>query len=186
MVLFQAAQSEQELADILALQSVNLAGNISEEEALEQGFLTIEHDLELLREMNNPYGHTIAKDGDTLAGFALTMTPDFRHRLPILVSLFELLDSRIWNGQVLGDISYVLMGQVCVAKAYRGQGVFVGLYRNMQQRMAPFFELIVTEISARNTRSLRAHAKVGFVEIHRYTAPDGKPWVVVLLPTKNQ
>ena len=74
---------------------------------------------------------------------------------------------------------YILMGQVCVAKDYRGQGVFEGLYRKMQERMAPYFDLIVTEISERNARSLRAHEKVGFVEMTRFQAPDGERWVVV-------
>jgi GNAT superfamily N-acetyltransferase len=184
MVIFQGLHNEQDLVAILALQKANLPASISTKEAQEQGFLTVSHTLDVLRAMNTPYGHTIAKDRDVLAAYALTMTNDFRDELPILEPLFDRLDGLRWNGRLLKEIDYVLMGQVCVAKAYRGQGVFVGLYRQMQERMAPYFELIVTEISGRNFRSLRAHEKVGFIDILRYTAPDGEPWVIVGLPTK--
>jgi GNAT superfamily N-acetyltransferase len=183
MITFHGAEKEQELLAILALQAANLPVSLSPEEVREQGFLTVKHTLDVLRIMNKPYAHTIAKDGDQLAGYALTMTNDFRGHVPILEPLFERLDGLKWDGRLLKDMDYVLMGQVCVAKAYRGQGVFAGLYEKMQERMAPYFELIVTEISGRNSRSLRAHEKVGFVDILHYTAPDGEPWVIVGLPT---
>jgi hypothetical protein len=183
MVTFHGVEKEQELLAILALQAANLPLSISPEEAREQGFLTVKHSLNILQTMNEPYAHTIAKDGDQLAGYALTMTNDFRGHLPILDPFFERLDGLKWNDRSLKSMDYVLMGQVCVAKAYRGQAVFAGLYQKMQERMAPHFELIVTEISGRNKRSLRAHEKVGFADILHYTAPDGEPWVIVGLPT---
>jgi hypothetical protein len=39
---------------------------------------------------------------------------------------------------------------------------------------------VVTEISARNPRSLRAHARVGFVELERFR-DSTHDWVVVVL-----
>jgi len=183
MITYQGAQTEQDLKAILALQQANLPANISAQEAKEQGFLTVEHTLEVLSAMNIPYGHTIAKDREAIAGYALTMTDEFRNDIPILKPFFERVDKIDWKGIKIKHIPYVLMGQVCVAKAYRGQGVFVGLYQKMQERMTPHFELIVTEISARNARSLRAHEKAGFVEMQHYTAPDGERWVIVGLPT---
>lgn len=183
MLQYLAAQNE-DLPAILDLQRVNLPQQISAQEAQEQGFLTVQHDLALLQEMNDACAHTIAKDGSQLAGYALSMTRAFGDRIPILKPLFDLLDQLSWKGQALTEIPYLLMGQVCVAKAYRGQGVFAGLYRAMQERMTSDFQIIVTEISTRNTRSLRAHAKVGFINIHQYQAPDGEEWVVVGLPCR--
>ncbi len=173
------AATESDLPKIQRLQQANLPQAISATEALEQGFLTVEHDLPLLRDMNNVCAHTIAKAEDELAGYALSMTREFGDRIPILVPLFELIDTLNWEGKAVSDVPYILMGQVCVAKSHRGQGVFTGLYRHMQTRMATNFEVIITEISARNTRSIRAHQKVGFVDMHRYQAPDGENWVVV-------
>lgn len=183
---YRAARDNNDLQAILDLQRVNLPENISPAEARDQGFLTVRHDLPLLRELNHPLGHTIAVAPDgTLAGYALTMEYRFRDRIPILIPFFDKLDTLQYDGAPLTGDRYVLMGQVAVAKAYRGQGVFTGLYRTMQERMAPHYPYIVTEISLRNTRSIRAHARVGFTEIHRYTGPEGEEWSVVLLPARS-
>jgi hypothetical protein len=179
MIDYTFAKTEEDLAGILALQVANLPGSITHEEALEQGFLTVVHTLDLLRDMNSPYPHTIAKEGDQVIGFALSMTEEVKERIPVLVPFLERIHQMEWEGQSVTNFRYILMGQVCVAKNHRGQGVFEGLYRKMQERMAPHFDLILTEISDRNTRSLRAHEKVGCVEIIRYQAPDGERWVVV-------
>jgi len=179
MIDYTFATTEEDLEGILALQVLNLPGRISAEEALEQGFLTVVHEVDILRDMNSPYPHTIAKAGDQVIGYTLSMTVDFKERIPVLISFFERIRLLEWDGQPLMAFRYILMGQVCVAKDYRGQGVFEGLYRKMQERMAPYFDLIVTEISERNARSLRAHEKVGFVEMTRFQAPDGERWVVV-------
>lgn len=178
------AAKDADLPAILHLQQENLPKSISRQEAIEQGFLTVEHDLPLLRDMNDACAHTIAKDDEKLAGYALSMTRSFDERIPILKPLFELIDQLHWQGRSVQQIPYILMGQVCVAKDFRGKGVFSGLYREMQKRMAADFELIITEISTRNTRSIRAHQKVGFVDMHQYKAPDGEEWVVVGLPCR--
>ncbi len=179
MVEYTFAKTEGDLTGILALQVANLPGSISHEEALEQGFVTVVHYLDLLRDMNSPYPHTIAKVGDQVIGYTLSMTIDFKERIPVLVPFVERIDQMEWAGRPANDFRYVLMGQVCVAKSHRGQGIFEGLYRKMQERMAPHFDFIITEISDRNPRSLRAHEKVGFVEMLRYKAPDEEHWVVV-------
>ncbi len=186
MVTFGPARTTADLQAILDLQQLNLPKNISTQEALEQGFLTVEHDLDTLAAMNDPYGHAIGKEGEQLAGYALAMTRDYEDRITILAHFFALLDTLHWQGQSLQNIDYILMGQVCVAKEFRGQGVFGGLYRDLQVRMAPHFAVIVTEISERNTRSLRAHEKVGFEVIHEYRADDGEGWIVVALPTLSE
>lgn len=179
MVKYTSAQNDQDLEGILALQVINLPGSISSKEALEQGFLTVVHEMDLLRDMNRPFAHTIAKKGDDVVGYALSMTEDFKERVPVLVPFLERIRDMEWQSQPVATFRYILMGQVCVAKNYRGQGVFKGLYQKMQERMAPHFDLILTEISERNTRSIRAHEKVGFVEMTRYQAPDGEHWLVV-------
>ena len=179
MIQYKGAETSDEIAQILALQQANLARNNPPEEVQEQGFVTVEHTLPLLTEMNAPYGHTIAKAGDTVAGYALTMTPEFQSRIPVLEPLFALFGELTWQGQLVKDTKFVVMGQVCVAKQFRGQGVFTGLYQAMQARMKPHFDFIITDISARNTRSLRAHEKAGFEIMHEFHSPDGEHWIVV-------
>jgi len=163
----------------MRLQKANLPGNISQAEALEQGFVTVDHDLDTLRDMNSPYGHTLAWVEEQLAGYALTMETRFRDRIPILLPMFELLDGIPCRGKPLRHWRYFVMGQVCVAKPYRGRGVFPGMYQNMNARLSPHFDFVVTEISTRNPRSIRAHEKVGFRNIHEYIDPWGDSLFVI-------
>ena len=185
---------KEELQLILDLQRQNLPKSITEKEAREQGFVTVEHDIQLLTEMNEPHGHTIAmaagidggEDGQhmELAGYALTMTKEFRNRLPeTLGSFFDLVEKLEWDGKPIGlnNLPYVVMGQVCVAKKFRGRyGVFSGLYKEMARRLSSSgYSVILTAISSKNTRSLRAHKKVGFVEIHISDDDPDHKWVIV-------
>lgn len=179
MIVYGPSNTDAHLQQIMALQKANLPKNISVQEAREQGFVTVDHDMEALSDMNTPYRHSIALEDGNLAGYALVMETRFRHRIPILFPMFELLDGIPWRGKPLKDWRYYVMGQVCVAKPFRGKGVFQGLYLNMRDRLSGHFDLVVTEISTRNARSIRAHEKVGFENIHEFTDPDGEHWVIV-------
>jgi GNAT superfamily N-acetyltransferase len=179
MPVYRTAETLADLQGILQLQHANLSQTIGPHEAREQGFVTLQHTLPLLREMNADYGHSIAVEDEQVVGYALMMQRRFETQIPALAALMQQLDHSRWRGRPLTEYPYFIMGQVCVAKAFRGQGVFVGLYQHLCTRLAADFAVVVTEIAALNTRSCRAHAKIGFVEMQRYLAKDGREWVVV-------
>ena len=179
MVQITQAKTTADLLGILALQQQNLAGSVSSEEAREQGFVTIVHDLDILRRMNDAAPHTIAKHGDQVVGYALTTLPQFRADIPFLESLFERLDHLRWQGKSFGEVPYFVMGQVCVAKDYRGKALFDRLYQGLRDFHAAQFEVVVTDISSRNTRSVRAHERVGFTPLQTFALADGEEWVIV-------
>jgi predicted GNAT superfamily acetyltransferase len=95
--------------------------------------------------------------------------------------MFTEIDTIEYDGIVLRDSDYVVMGQVCIARGYRGQGIFQGLYLEMASRLTGTFQYIITEVSRRNPRSIRAHEKVGFLNVREYTSDDGEEWVILLL-----
>lgn len=179
-IIYTVVATDADLYGILRLQRDNLPSEISRKEALEQGFVTIEHDFALLQRMNSPYPHIIARDGQNVVGYTLVMEREFREEIPVIAPMFDQIDGISFQGRPLKDANFFIMGQVCVAKAYRGQGVFQCLYQEMARRMSPHFDYIITEISRRNPRSVRAHQKVGFVTIREYTAVDGEEWLIVL------
>jgi len=179
MIQITQAKTDDDLLGILALQQQNLATNISPEEAAEQGFVTVVHDLDILRRMNAAAPHTMAKDGDRVLGYALTMLPQFRADIPFLTSLFERLDQLRWRGRPFGEVPYFVMGQVCVAKECRGMGVFDRLYHGLRAFNSGQFEVVVTDISSRNIRSIRAHARVGFETLQEFAVEGGEVWVIV-------
>ncbi|MEO8178779.1 MAG: GNAT family N-acetyltransferase [Deltaproteobacteria bacterium] len=167
-----------ELDQILALQHANLAVNVSAEEASAQSFVTAVHSLETLQRMHELAPSIVARAETQLAGYALTMRVEARAHVPILEPMFELLETLAFHGHPLRDTRYYVMGQVCVARAFRGQGVFDALYRGHREHYQERFELLVTEVSTRNGRSLRAHARVGFEPLYRYRDSVDE-WVIL-------
>jgi len=163
--------NDHELEQILALQRANLAPALSADESAAQGFLTVVHDLPLLRRMHAIAPSIVAIDGDVLAGYALVLPVDCRELVPVLAPMFDRLDR-------LGATRYYIMGQVCVAKPYRGRGVFDALYAAHREHLSAGYERCITEVATRNTRSMRAHERVGFRVLDTYTDATDE-WVLV-------
>lgn len=174
-------QSEADVRGILKLQQANLRKNVSPSVQIDQGFVTVEHDPNVLARMNQAAPSVIAKDGDTVVGYALTMMPEFGSDVPELLPLFELINTLTYNEKPLRDYSWYVMGQVCVADGYRGQQVFDRMFQHHREVYDGRYQLLITDISANNMRSLRAHARVGFETLHEfYDSAIGETWVVVV------
>jgi ribosomal protein S18 acetylase RimI-like enzyme len=140
----------------------------------ENGFVTVEHTLDVLRRMHALVPSVVAKDGAELAGYALVMPVECRSFVPILEPMFQRLET-------LGMFRerFYVMGQICVAAPYRGRGVFDLLYRAHRDELSQRFDSVVTEVSVRNGRSLRAHQRVGFEELERYSDATDE-WVLLI------
>jgi GNAT superfamily N-acetyltransferase len=180
---FTTVSRTEEVEQILCLQAANLPIVLTPDAMASQGFVTVEHEPAVLQRMNDVTPSIIAKDGETVVGYALIMPRAFASDVPILKPLFDVLDTLAWKGVPLADHPrWILMGQICVAEGYRGRGVFDGLYRTLAQTYRQSYDLTITEVAARNTRSLRAHTRVGFHTLHVY--PDettGELWHVIAL-----
>lgn len=177
------AQSDADLEGILDLQRQNLPAVLPVETLQQEGFVTVQHNLPLLRRMNTAKPHTIARqvDDGRVVGYALVMLGTFRNEIPVLVPMFEMIDSCQYQGSFLKEIPYVVMGQICIERSFRGKGLFDALYRGMRDRLRGEFSLIITEVATRNQRSLRAHMRVGFKTALTYTAPDQETWELLAL-----
>ena len=179
-VSFRTASSDEELRQILALQQSNLEEGLHPQEVADQGFVTVRHDFELLRDMNGAAPHVVAVSDGQVVGYALAMVRAFEDRIPILKPMYAMLGQLEYQGQPVNEVPYLIMGQVCVDKGFRGKGVFGGLYQALRQQYSNDYAMTITEIARRNGRSIRAHEKVGFELLHRYTADDGEVWDLVV------
>ena len=178
-LLFKQADTGKELAQILSLQQENLISKLRPEEKIKEGFVTVEHDLDMLFRMNEVCGHIIARDDRTVVGYALCMHPSFAEDIPVLRPMFAQLKMVLPR-----EYNFMAMGQVCVAKAYRGKGIFRGLYRHMSETLRPNYDGIVTEVDTKNQRSMSAHKAVGFKEIGTYSS-GGQDWQLLLLELRQ-
>ena len=159
-MIYKTVENNQEIVEILDLQRINLLPNLKPDDLM-QGFLTVSHTEELLTKMNAAEPSIIAKQENTLAGFCLAMTKDFRNDIPILIPMFDLFDELTYH-KSLSECNYIVVGQVCVAQKFRGKGIFDGMYEAFKDQYKSKYDFAITEIAKRNTRSFQAHLRVGF------------------------
>jgi len=171
-ITYTRASSNDELYQILEIQHRNIKANITPEEKEKEGYITVGHDFDILKKMNNACPHILAKDGDKIAGYALVMLQSFRNKMPVLTPMFKKAD------YLLKGKNYVVMGQVCIDKPYRKMGIFKGLYHYYQQELNSSYDCLVTEVATLNIRSLNAHQSVGFKIIYTQVT-NGTSWELV-------
>ncbi|MFT5893124.1 MAG: ribosomal protein S18 acetylase RimI-like enzyme [Dokdonia sp.] len=172
MITYKRATSDKELHEILAIQKRSLKANTSLQDREEQGYITVPHTFEILEKMNDTCAHILAMDGDIVAGYALVMLRSFKYEMPILIPMFETADT------LLKGKNYVAMGQVCIDKPYRGQGVFKGMYTFYKEELSDSYDCLFTEVAIANTRSIEAHKRVGF-KILETQMTDGTLWAMI-------
>jgi hypothetical protein len=169
MVEVGLVASDADLSQILELQASNLEPALAD---TRDGFVTVVHTLPILRAMHALMPSVVARADGRVVAYALSMPKETRDLLPILAPLFGKLD------ELLPDERYYVMGQVCVGSAHRGTGVFDALFAAHRASYGGTHDLLVTEIATRNTRSLRAHLRVGFAPLHSYRDAVDE-WVIV-------
>ncbi|WP_407524828.1 GNAT family N-acetyltransferase [Lacibacter sp. MH-610] len=179
MLVTKTVETDEELMQILELQQLYLAGHTSWQEEQEQGFVTVEHNLEKLKILHALSPSVIVKDDSRVIAYALVLMPEAGGIFPELVSLFQMLQQLNYHGQPLYTHRFYVMGQICIHKNYRGRGVFELLYQKHKELLQAQYDFVVTSVATRNTRSIRAHEKTGFKTIHHFM-DDHEDWLVIL------
>lgn len=116
----------------------------------------------------------------TTSASVLGMTEQSKNDIPRLVEMYERFDHIQYKGNTIADYNYIIVGQVCVDKEYRGQGLFDSCFAAYKAHFKAKFDFAITEIASINLRSMRAHERVGFNSIHIYTDARGVEWHVVV------
>ena len=116
MVVITQVQTQKELNDLKALQNANLRKLIGEEEAMKEGFVTSEYSTELLGKMHEAHASIIAKEGEEVVGYVIVTDKSVLGEHEEIDHLFDTVDQITFNGQQLKEVSYILVGQLCVGK----------------------------------------------------------------------
>ncbi|MBL4643650.1 MAG: GNAT family N-acetyltransferase [Flavobacteriaceae bacterium] len=180
MIKYQLTTTNKELEEIIVLQQKNLPVNISTSEITEQGFVSAQHTLALLTKMHDAHPHVIAKENGKVVGYALCMLQEFRNGIPLLTPMFNLSDKAI--NELNEPLNYMVMGQVCVDKEYRKQGVFRALYNYMKENISKEYNAIITEVDVKNLPSVNAHKAIGF-EVLKEHQSNNQTWQLIVLRT---
>jgi hypothetical protein len=174
-----AASQDWHFEQILQLQKQNLFSEISAEQQQEQGFVYAEHTLELLKMMASHLPQIVAIHDGKVIAYTLAMAASMKQALPRLAPMFDQFDRSQYKGAQLSDYRFMVGGQVCVARGYRGLGLLSKLYHGTKAHLPLGYQLCVTEVATRNVPSLQAHLKMGFELASTYH--DGvDEWQVVV------
>lgn len=185
MTNYSRANTKSDLEGILLLQNANLAQGLTREEIQGQGFVTVKHSYDQLKKLNDYEKHIIVKDNEKVIGYVLAMTQQSKFDIPILIPMFDVFNNIMYASKKITDYNFIVIGQVCIEKSYRGQGIFDKCYNEYEKYYKDTYDFAITEIASTNIRSLNAHKRIGFKEIHNYKGPDTTEWVIVLWDWKN-
>ena len=180
-ILYKCCDSQEELIGILQLQRINHLNAISKDEGKTQGFLTCLHTFKILAKWNALAPHIIAVKDGGIIGYVLAMTSEAMLDMPILKPMFYTFNKLEYEENVISTYNYLVVGQVCVAKEFRGTKVLQKLYQLYKNIYSEKFDFAITEISTKNIRSMKAHKKNGFEELLNYNVQDGEEWCIVIL-----
>lgn len=182
MIEVKLVSAEDEIEQIKSLQEMNLRQHLTDEEAASQGFLTASYSIDYLKEMNAAFPSVIAKDKETVVGYAMITTKEVREGHDLLKDLFENIDRCQYEGKQLRNTNYVVVGQLCVAKAYRGLNLVKKMYDFFADAVKNEHPYMVTDVDCDNHRSLKAHTNAGF-QVIDYLIYGGKKWDIVIRKT---
>ena len=184
MVQINRVKDKNELQEILDLQKANLRKLIGEDEAGKEGFLTAQYTLSMMEHMHQFQPSIIAKEKDTIAGYVIITDKNSYGQHPLLDDLFDSIDKLVYKDQKLNEVKYILVGQLCVAKEYRGMGLVQKMYQYYRDCLKNEYTYLVTDVAQENPRSIKAHLKTGFEIIHSIQY-GGIGWDIVLWDWTN-
>lgn len=183
---YSTAKTVQDIEQILELQQNNLPQNLTAEEIASQGFVTVHHSFQILQKMNSIEQSIIAKENDKVIGYLLAMTKESMDDIPVLIPMFKVFDNVTYKNKKIAAYNYIVVGQVCIAAGYRGKGILDDCYTAYKNHFQYKYDFAITEVHKSNLRSLKAHTRIGFENIHSYTDPNGDQWVVVIWDWKKK
>lgn len=177
MIRIRKAADEKDIAGILSLQKQYLKTPDNQGKDWTDGFVTLRHSEEILKQMIEESPQMIAEESGRIVGYSLSMIPFRSVSFPILKPMLQAFEVIEIEGRKLVDYTYLIGGQCCIDAGYRGKGLLKQLYEGTKKEYPADF--CVTEIARTNPRSLQAHLKIGFERMIEYSAEDYL-WDIVL------
>lgn len=179
MVQIKRVDTEEEIVGIKDLQMRNHKSILSQEEMSSQGFVTAEYSIDFLKKMNEAEPSVIAVDAQgQVVGYAIASPKSIMGYHSFLDELFIAADELNIQGIEGKNLNYILVGQLCVAKSHRGQGLVKAMYDYFRHILSPKYDCVITDVDIKNPRSLKAHLKAGYQIVETKTY-GGLSWNVV-------
>ena len=158
-----------DITEILTLLKAYQINTIAEEDK-KDGFITADFTPDQMEALiTQEDGCFVAKDQGRIVAFALSASWGFWSAWPIFQKMIEDLPSLTYQGYQLSIENSYQYGPVCVARDYRGTGVFQDLFAFALQQMSTRYPVMLSFINTINERSYAAHiTKLGLDVIQQF------------------
>ena len=183
-MIIKRVSAREEILGIKKLQTENLKTRLDLDEIEKEGFVTAEYTIEFLELMHGIEPSIIAKEDDNVVGYALVATRSIIGQHTLLDDLFHQIDKHSFNNVKLKDTDYVVVGQLCVGKSHRGQGLVQKMHAFYKDELSGKYAYCLTDVDEKNPRSVKAHLKSGFTILDTLTY-DGSKWYIVIWDWNN-
>ena len=171
---------EEDYPKIKKLQEENHFNSVNNREKKEEGFVSVETDIFLLREINELLGIIVVIKNEEIVAYEIPLDLDISRKISLLNPFINLILDLEYKSKKLSHYNFIIEGQICVKKGLKGQGIANELHKNFIERFKEKYDFIVTEVSDKNPRSLPVHKhKLGFSILKEYSA-EGRHWYVLI------
>ena len=170
---------------IIFLQKDSYYNALTEEQKKKEGFVSIIMNQKLLEEANKESGVIVAIKNNDLIGHEISLSTKKAETISLLKPFIKRLEKVNYKNKPVMSYKTVIGGQICVKKEFKGQGIVEEMHKEFIKMLRENYDLIVTEVSNHNPRSLHVCTKkLGFKIIDQYSA-EGKDWFILAQELKN-
>jgi hypothetical protein len=154
-IRFEIAKNS-DIEGVLALQSIYLVSNMTEEEKA-YGFVTTPFSVEQLQEVISQEGLFIAKDDAKIIAYIFAASWEYFSQWAIFNHMTPLLPGLLFKDFNLQATNTFQYGPICIDKKYRGKGLINPFFDFMRAHLFKRFPVSITFINKTNIPSQKAH-----------------------------
>ncbi len=172
--------TKKDLIEIKKLQESNLHKNLTPGQKEKEGFVSVETNLSQLEKINKDIGILVVEEDNKIIAYEMPLGLCHAEKIPLLIPFINRILNLKYQGINLSKYKIGIEGQICISKNYKGKGIAEKLHTEFIKLLKPKYDLILTEVSSQNPRSLHVHTKkLGLQILEQYSA-EGKEWYVLL------
>ena len=114
MITLDKVRNYNDLLQIKVLNEDNLKINLSQQDQLKYGFLTLEYNIELLLKMNNIEKSIVVKNDNEVVGYAIVTNKRVYGLNKLFDDLIDRVKTLTYGHNNLSNVEYALVGQLCI------------------------------------------------------------------------
>lgn len=132
--------------------------------------VSIINEVELSTLASQAFYFAVAKSGDDIAGFMITLAPGQGYESPNYLWFSEKYDR------------FVYIDRIVISPKYIGQGIGALLYKELEELGKTFATVLTCEVNLRppNPESMAFHKKLGFTEVGQQETNNGENLVCLM------